>query len=644
MHKLFSVFQWVLILSLFACSSSSQAQYTTKKKKAIANYVEGIKHARLYNFQSAILSFTKALEIESEFIEAHLNLGDVYMQQKDFEKAAQSYTSAIAIDPTFKPTTYMQLASVELRLAQYDKALEHLKLLKETGKIPPPWQSKYDLMLEVCKFAKAAIQNPVPFDPVNMGPAVNTKQEEYHPSITVDGQLFVFTSKLFMGTSPSGQPFFQEDLYFSELDQFKKWRGAKNFGGPINSRRKNEGASSISHDGKYLFFTACGLQGGYGSCDLYVTQFEGGKWLTPTNMGPQINTGAWESHPSLSPNGKTLYFASSRKGGAGGTDIWQSDKNSNGTWGIPKPVSFNTAGSDFTPHIHADGQTMYFSSDGRPGMGGHDIYFVRKQPNGNWGEVKNIGYPINSELDEFGMIADPSGRLAYYASEKEGGLGMLDIYQFDLYKDAQPITSSYIKGRVINAETKSPLKAMIQLIDLASEEIITSTESDKLNGSFLASLPANKDYALNVSKEGFLFYSDNFELKEQTATEPKVLQIELIPIKKGASMVLKNVFFETGSFELKKSSKVELDKLLSFMKVNPKVAVEIGGHTDNVGSAELNKELSKNRANAVRSYLIENGALDGRIIAVGYGDSKPIADNESEEGRAKNRRTEFVVR
>jgi outer membrane protein OmpA-like peptidoglycan-associated protein len=287
---------------------------------------------------------------------------------------------------------------------------------------------------------------------------------------------------------------------------------------------------------------------------------------------------------------------------------------------------------------------MYFSSDGRPGMGGHDIYFVRKQPNGNWGEVKNIGYPINSELDEFGMIADPSGRLAYYASEKEGGLGMLDIYQFDLYKDAQPITSSYLKGRVTNAETKSPLKAMIQLIDLATEEIITSTESDKLNGSFLASLPANKNYALNVSKEGFLFYSDNFELKEQTATEPKVLQIELTPIKKGASMVLKNVFFETGSFELKNSSKVELDKLLGFMKVNPKVAVEIGGHTDNVGSAELNKELSKNRADAVRDYLVNNGASAGRIIAVGYGDSKPLADNETEEGRAKNRRTEFVVR
>ena len=644
MHKLFSVFQWVLILTLFACSSSSQAQYTTKKKKAISNYVEGIKYARTYNFQSAILSFTEALEIEPEFIEAHLNLGDTYMQQKDFQKAAQSYRSAIEIDPAFKPTTYMQLASVELRLAEYDKALEHLMLLKETGKIPPPWKSKFNLMVEVGKFAKNAVQNPVPFDPINMGPAVNTRQEEYHPSITVDGQMFVFTSKLFMGNSPSGKPFFQEDLYFSELDQFKKWRGAKNFNTPINTRRNNEGASSISHDGKYLFFTACGLQGGFGSCDLYVTQFEGGKWLPPSNMGPQINTGAWESHPSLSPNGRTLYFASSRRGGAGGTDIWQSEKKSNGTWGIPTPVSFNTAGSDFTPHIHADGQTMYFSSDGRPGMGGHDIYFVRKQPNGNWGKVKNIGYPINSELDEFGMIADPSGRLAYYASEKEGGLGMLDIYQFDLYKDAQPITSSYLKGRVTNAETKAPLKAMIQLIDLATEEIITSTESDKLNGSFLASLPANKNYALNVSKEGFLFYSDNFELKEQTATEPKVLQIELTPIKKGASMVLKNVFFETGSFELKNSSKVELDKLLGFMKVNPKVAVEIGGHTDNVGSAELNKELSKNRADAVRDYLVNNGASAGRIIAVGYGDSKPLADNETEEGRAKNRRTEFMVR
>lgn len=629
---------------LTSCSTTSKAQYTSKKKKAVASYVVGVKHARMYNFESAIVSFNEAIERDPNFIEAHLNLGDVYLTKKEFSKAEEYYQNAINIDASFKPTTYMQLASVQLRLAKYSEAQSNLNKLQQMKKVPPPFQSKFDLMQEVASFAIKAKQNPVPFNPENMGPAVNTRQEEYHPSITVDGKMFVFTSKIHVGNSKIGQPIFKEDLYYSKLDNTNRWRGAKNFGAPINTPRHNEGASSISHDGKYLFFTACNQQGGFGSCDLYVTQMVGGKWLPPTNMGRDINSGAWESHPSLSPNGKTLYFASNRKGGKGNIDIWQSEKQSDGTWSQPVPLPFNTEGADFTPHIHADGQTMYFSSDGRPGMGGHDIFYVRKQPNGNWGEVKNIGYPINSELDEFGMIADPSGRMAYYASEKEGGLGMLDIYQFDLYKEAQPITSSYLKGSVVDAETKRPLEASVELIDLETEEVITSTESDKINGAFLASLPANKDYALNVSRKGYLFYSDNFELKEESVTEPKEMQVELIPIKKGGAVVLKNVFFETASFELKKSSVTELNKLVAFLKYNKAVNVEIGGHTDNVGSSESNKTLSSNRANSVRDYLIEKGIAGTRITAVGYGDTKPVASNDTEKGRAQNRRTEFVIK
>ncbi len=635
---------FIFILVGTSCTSTSYAQYTVKNKKAIASYVEGVKYSRMHNYESAIQSFKNALEREEEFIEVHINLGDVYLDKKDYKKSANSYERAIQIDPNFRPTIYMQLASVQIKMAEYDKALTNLKALQEMKKVPPRIQSRFNLMKEVALFAIDAKKNPVPFDPENMGPAINSKQEEYHPSITVDGEMFVFTSKILMGTTKAGQPVFKEDLFYSKIDETKRWRGAKNFGGPINTPRNNEGASSISHDGKYLFFTACNLQGGFGSCDLYVTQQVGGKWQTPTNMGPTVNTGAWESHPSLSPNGRTLYFASSRKGGFGGTDIWQSEKLADGSWGTPQSLDFNTEGSDFTPHIHADGQTMYFSSNGREGMGGYDIYYVRKQANGGWGEVKNIGYPINSELDEFGMIADPSGRMAYYASEKEGGLGMLDIYQFDLYKDAQPITSSYIKGRVIDADTKKPLNASVELIDVQNEQLITSTNSDEINGEFLTSLPANKDYALNVSKSGYLFYSDKFELKQQTSTSPKELIIELIPVKKGASIVLKNVFFETGSFELKSTSKVELNKLVGFINANKAVSIEIGGHTDNVGNSEANQELSQNRANAVRNYLIEKGVSESRITAVGYGDTEPIADNGTEEGRAQNRRTEFVVR
>lgn len=596
------------------------------------------------DFNSAITLMEQAIEKDAGFLEPRLVLGDIYTERKEYDKAAEYYNQAIQINPNFRPQVYMSVAGVEMRAGQYEKARAHLDAYRRImGKVPEPLLPKFQKLYSICNFAVDAVANPVPFDPKNMGPQINTPYEDYHPSITVDGKVFVYTGKDLVAKTQQGRPIFKEDLYFSNRGVQDSWQKSRNFGPPINTRSHNEGASSISHDGKYLFFTACNRDDGFGSCDLYYTWKQGGRWARPKNMGRNINTGAWESHPSLSPDGRTLYFASNRSGGRGSSDIWKSVKQADGSWSKPVNVAFNTKYSDMTPFMHADGVTMYFSSEGYPGMGGHDIYVVRKNEKGGWSTPENVGYPINTAADEHGMIADPNGRHAYYASERDGGLGMLDLYRFDLPENARPRVVSYLEGVVYDVETKRKLEAEVQLIDLETEEVVASTTSDPVTGTFLVSLPPDRDYALNVSRKGYLFYSANFSLKSSDKNEPQKVEAPLTPIKAGAAIVLKNVFFETAKFELKQESKAELNKLYEFLRVNDQIKVEFDGHTDNQGSEAINKKLSEDRAGAVRQYLIEKGIEGSRLTAKGFGSSQPIASNETEEGRAKNRRTELRI-
>jgi outer membrane protein OmpA-like peptidoglycan-associated protein len=293
--------------------------------------------------------------------------------------------------------------------------------------------------------------------------------------------------------------------------------------------------------------------------------------------------------------------------------------------------------------IHPDGKTLYFSSNGHPGLGGLDIFVSRKDEDGKWGEPQNLGYPINTKDDENSLLVSASGDIAYFASDREGGQGGLDLYKFKLYNEARPQMVTYAQGVVFDAKTKERLGARFELIDLESGEQVVESYSNPGNGEFLVSLPSGRDYALNVSREGYLFYSDNFTLSQESATAPKQLEVPLKRIEEGSSVVLNNVFFDVDQYKLKPQSKVELDKLIEFLKLNPELRIEISGHTDNVGTDEANKVLSQNRAQSVVDYLLENGISKDRLSAKGFGESKPIASNDNEEGRAKNRRTEFEV-
>jgi len=383
-----------------------------------------------------------------------------------------------------------------------------------------------------------------------------------------------------------------------------------------------------------------------GSCDLYISFKKGNKWTTPVNMGGNVNSNKWDSQPSISPDGTTIYFASARPGGKGGSDIWKINLLPNGQWSraINLGDTINTDKDENSPFMHFDNQTLYFCSDGHTGMGGRDLYYSRKDSSGKWGIPVNLGYPINTFADEFGLIVNAKGDTAYFSSDKEGGKGKLDLYSFELNKANRPLPVTYLKGIVYNSETKQKIEARFELINLKSSKVVYTSYSDPIKGDFLVTLPTENDYALNVSKEGYLFYSDNFTLSGNwTNIEPFIKNVPLVPINIGGTVVLKNIFFETAKYDLKKESYIELNKLIAFLKTNVNLKIEISGHTDNIGGKEYNQTLSENRANSVYSYLIDKGIDSKRLTFKGYGDTKPIDTNDTDLGRSNNRRTEFKI-
>ncbi len=423
------------------------------------------------------------------------------------------------------------------------------------------------------------------------------------------------------------------------------WRMYQNLGKPINTN-DNEGALTISPDGKSIYFTACNRKDGKGSCDIYYTQKIGNKWLDPVNIGEPINTDRWESQPSISSDGKTLYFTSDRPNGKGRRDIWVSHKEENGQWSEPENLGdkINTLYDDQCPFIHPDNRTLYFSSDGHIGMGEADILMTQRGADGKWPTPQNLGYPINTKENETSLVVSANGKNAYFASSRYGTKGNLDLYTFELSDTNQPYPVTYVKGVVTDHLTGVKLDAKIQLIDLKTGKLAVETNSDVITGEYLVCLLSGRDNALNIAKRNYLFHSENFSLSENM--DPDVnynINVALHPIKAGEHMVLKNIFYQTNHYELMEESKVELNKLVSFLNDYPAIKILITGHTDNVGDYKYNLALSNDRAKAVYTYLIQNDISPARLKYKGLGSNKPIADNKTAEGRSVNRRTEVEI-
>jgi outer membrane protein OmpA-like peptidoglycan-associated protein/Tol biopolymer transport system component len=619
---------------------SGQQEPSTKSKKAIDAYNLGLKYYTSHNFTSAELQFLTAIDNDPKFIEAYLVLAEVYEDAYKPLKAIETYRKGLPVNESFYPYGYIRLGTLEYKEGLYEQALKSYTRFLVLEKQNTAQIEKANDGIARCQFSIEAIKHPVEFKPLNLGPKINTESDEYWPSLSADEKTLVIT-RLVRSEDPSRKV--QEDFFISTWND-SSWTEIVNAGKPLNTI-DNEGAQTISGDGRYMVFTACNRPGGFGRCDLYASTKEGNYWAEPVNLGPPVNTKYRETQPSITSDGRTLYFSSDRPGGKGQHDIWMTTMNEYGKWSTPVNVgdTINSVGVEMSPFIHPDNQSLYFSSDGLIGLGGYDLFVSRKDSAGKWQKPVNLGYPINTNRDEIGLVVNARGDKAYYSSDKNNLTGK-DIYVFDLPLQDRPLTVTYMKGKVFDANDHHPLRANFELLDLESGNTIFDSYSDSITGEFLVSIPVNRNYMLNVSRPAYLFFSENFSLKNTfKADKPYLKDIPLQPLQAGYSIILKNVFFETDSYSLKKESRLELNKVVKLLETNPNIRVEIGGHTDNTGTAEYNQKLSENRAKAVTDYLISSSIAADRIVSKGYGFSKPVVPNTSEDGRAQNRRTELKV-
>ena len=622
-----------------------QTEYSTTNKKAIRLFEEGLEN---YQFKKNDVAFTylqKAIAEAPEFYEAQLTFADLCLDMNNFQEARKAYAAAARIKPDRFPPLYLRWAQADIAQLAFSDAAKHLDQFLAYPKISEENRKKANRLLRNARFAEIAILNPVEFSPENLGPEVNSIHNEYHPSITVDEQTLIYTRmRPSDGLTDNGGSKVEEDFFISTKED-GKWRNAIPAAAPLNSHG-NEGAHSLSPDGRTIFFTACERPGGIGSCDLYVSERRGNAWSVPVNLGDAVNSATWDAQPTVSADGQTLVFVSRRSGGKGMSDLWCAERQANGIWGqaVNLGDSLNTDQDESGPFLHPDGQSLYFSSAGHPGMGGRDFFVSRKGADGKWGAPVNLGFPINTVSDESHMIISADGAFGYFSSDRPGGIGQKDIYRFALNESVRPAAVTFMKGIVQNGRKGAKLEARFEVIDVNSGKIMAIRTSDLHTGSFLVSLPAGSSYAVNVSAPGFLFFSENYTLsKSLKASDVFQANIDLTPIAAGEKIVLKNIFFASGSAKLEETSRTELKKLKDFLNANPTLRIEIGGHTDDVGADDSNLKLSQERANAVKVNLIEQGIAESRVTAKGYGETKPVASNSSEDGRKQNRRTEFLI-
>ena len=634
-----------LYILLIACCQLLIANFSTAQisdpgkinPKAIKMYNEGLAKATDNRFDHAISYLLQAIYLDSNYTDAYLSIAGVYGQMKKPNLSVEYYEKALRRD-TFATKVYKLPYAINLAgMGHFDKALEVINQYLSNPKLGEASRKAGEFRKRCFEFALAQDKKYAgrnyQFAPKNAGDRINSAESEYLPCLTIDGKEFFFTRRV------RG---FDEDFFSAKWDG-KDWVKAAPLGGNVNTDQ-NEGAQMISQDGQWLVFTACNRKDGWGSCDIYISFLTPQGWSEGINLGGQINTDQWESQPCLSPDKRDLYFASKRPGGYGGSDIYVSHLQLNGEWTSPENLGpqINTSGDEASPFIHADNQTFYFTSNGLQGYGGPDLFYCRKGPKGDWSVPENLGYPINTIYDEGTLFIAADGKTAYYTSDRTDSKGGLDIYSFELPDNVRPYKTLWVKGQVLDKKTKKGLPSAVELIDLTTKQTISKVQTDE-RGNYLITLPVGKDYAFNVNRKGYLFYSDNFFLSNRSPDSTYEKNIPLQPIEANASVVLKNVFFDVNKFDLKLESEAELDKLVQLMNDNPTVKIQIGGHTDNVGKPADNLVLSNNRAKAVVTYLVSKNISAQRLTAKGFGETQPVADNKTEEGRAMNRRTEMKV-
>lgn len=589
------------------------------------------------DYKRALKQLDEALKEDLSYVEAYMFKADIFNRLGNSDSALFQYEKARNYSFPYYLDFFQgrQLFGMQ----RYEECIPFLQNYLQHPRSNKRYKEEIETMIASAEFAMEALKHKIAYNPKNLGSKVNTGELEYFPAISGDARTLVFTHR-----KEAGQKL-DEDFWYSTRDSSAgPWSKAKMLSGQLNTSG-NEGAQSLSADGHIIFFAGCERPDGLGSCDIYVSFLRpDGSWTKAMNLGPAINTGLWESQPSISPDGRTLYFVRGRSGNDPNMDIYYSELKGR-RWSKAKKVkgAVNTLGQETSPFIHFDNQHLYFSSNGHPGMGDLDFFVSEREPDGGWGEPRNLGHPINTVYQEFSLIVAPDGQTGFFSSDAlEEGFGKLDLYEFTLPLEAQARPIAYVEGKVIDEKTREPLTASLKFTDLEDTTKVVMGRSDA-SGYFYAVLPSKAEYGLSIAQKGYLFYSKNFTLVEQNREEALYLLVELIPIESGQKVILENIFFDFDSFELKAKSDQEIQEIYRFLSLNPGLQIRLEGHTDNQGTASYNAELSRNRAQSVYQRLLDMGIAPERMEFKGYGSAKPLVPNDSETQRALNRRTELHI-
>jgi OOP family OmpA-OmpF porin len=634
----------LLFLAAFVCGygQTKPVSYSTKSKKAIKLYesTNMLLQRRQYPEAAAILG--QALAKDPDFMEAHLRiafcykvLNDVPDQRKHLERVVE-----LSPDPVKVKNVFYSLGEACFLTGDYEKSKYYIEKFMDMEKADPRLIQESRRVYGNAVFAAEEIKHPFNIKPEVLPEVINAGPLQYFPVLTADEETIIFTTRA--GNAPG----FDEDIYVSRKNDKGQWTIPRPISRYINTTN-NEGTCSISADGKIMIFTSCQGRESLGSCDLYITYHYGEEWTVPENLGKQVNSPYWESQPSLSADGRKLFFVSDRPGGLGKKDIWLSYLNEKGEWqpAVNMGMQINTPEDELSPFIHVNGQTLYFASKGYPGFGGYDLYFSN-YIKGKWSEPKNLGYPVNTADDQVSLFVTANGNEAYYSQDTytSEGYPISLIYRFDIPEEIRVSRKSlYVKGRIYDSETMKPLSASVVLMDLNLDSLSEKVLSDSLFGEYIMVLTEGAEYALYVDKPGYLFDSRYFNLFNEDSLKPVIMNFPLSRIKVGSNTVLNNVFFEFDKYDLQEKSITELTRVVDFLKSNPGIRIKISGHTDDQGTAVYNKQLSLLRARSVYNYLVSNNIAANKIEYTGYGQEKPAFPNDSDINRSKNRRIEFEI-
>ena len=631
------------ILAIFFALSTTlilAQEYTTRNKKAIEYYRQTENFMIRRQYPQAIQLLEMALEKDEKFAEAHQALANCYQALNDYDRAMFHYRTTTQLQAGNRRfmLSYFGLAELSFKKGMYAEAIP---LVEQYLEFQPPRQNMIDdanRLLRDARYSIEAIKDSIPFNPRPVAPPINQLPLQYFPVLTANGKQLIFTGRKGFGAMDD------EDIYISQKIG-ETWGDPGSISSDINTVN-NEGTCTISADGRILIFTSCNGRSGYGSCDLFITKKVGDLWSKPVNLGSTVNSRAWDSQPSLSQDGRTLFFVSNRKGGLGLRDIWVTTLDDNGLWREPVNLGpgINTKDDEISPFIHPDNQTLYFASKGYPGFGGFDLYRTERSQQG-WTKPENLGYPLNSSDDQVSLFVTTDGEVGMYSFEKRyNTLNYSYLYEFDVPEEISVSKkSTYVYGQVFDASNNKPLKSSVELKSIKADERVALVDSDSINGNYLIVLTEGAEYALYAEKHGYLFKSYSFNYADSAGSQPVRIDIYLEPITKDGKVVLKNLFFDFDQADLQEKSLTELEKIMAFLEDNPEVKIEISGHTDDSGNPEYNRDLSLRRARTVYDFLVEKGVAPERLRYRGYGEAEPLAPNDSESNKQLNRRIEFKI-